>query len=167
MQHMTCTHGVDVLIHLCTNDWSLPQVLHITDTLRVFPLLWCLMLCARCCDDKGMDTTHRGETSVRQVMCPVHFVFLNLLAQTSVRALLSVFAIWRVNLLPLIDCKCGNCWWHCGRLLWQEMLWCLISCCVVWWSLPCGRPWRDILSMLLHSYMSERGICEAPFISEA
>ena len=54
-----------------------------------------------------MNTTHRGETSVCQVMCPLHFVFLNLLAQMSVWALLSVFANCMVNLLPLIGCKCS------------------------------------------------------------
>ena len=79
------------------------------------------------------------------MMCPLHF------PQVSMWALLSVFADHWGNLLPLVAARVA--WW---RLLWQEMLWCLISCCVVWWSLPCGRPWHDILSMLLHSYMSER-----------
>ena len=55
------------------------------------------------------------------------------------------------NLSPLVAACVA--WW---RLLWQMMLWCLISCCVVWWTLQCGRPWHDILSMLLHSYISER-----------
>ena len=77
------------------------------------------------------------------------------LAQMTIRALLSMYLliIWSI-FCHLVDASVA--WWWRGRLLRQERLWCLISCCVVWWSLPCGRPWHDILSMLLHSYMSER-----------
>ena len=79
------------------------------------------------------------------MMCPLHF------PQVSIWALLSVFADDWGNITPLVAASVA--WW---RLLWQEMLWCLISC-VVWWSLPCGRPHvHELLSMLLHSYMSER-----------
>ena len=79
------------------------------------------------------------------MMCPLHF------PHVSTWALLSVFADHWGNLSPLVAARVA--WWW---LLWQEMLLCLISC-VVWWSLPCGRPHRhELLSMLLHSYMSER-----------
>ena len=71
--------------------------------------------------------------------------------QVSTWALLSVFADHWGNLSPLVAARVA--WWG---LLWQAMLWCAISY-VVWWSHPCGRPHvHELLSMLLHSYMSER-----------
>ena len=84
------------------------------------------------------------------------FVSDNPLVQMSILTLLSMYLLILRWISCLLVAASVACWWHCGRLLRQEMLWCLISRCIVYWSLLCGRPWHDILSMLLHSYMSER-----------
>ena len=52
---------------------------------------------------------HRGKIPVRQMMCPVHFVFHNPLAELSIRTLLwmHLLIIRSTYLLPLSGCKCA------------------------------------------------------------
>ena len=77
------------------------------------------------------------------MICHLHF------PQVSTWAFLSVFA---------------DHWGYLSQLvtMWRGGNFCDKKCCdVSYLVVLCGRPWHDVLSMLLHSYMSERSLWDS------
>ena len=101
-------------------------ILHITDTLGLFPLLWFLTLLGHCCDCMGlvMGTIKNLYIKGCILLCVPECTDTNVYAGIVV----IVFAKCRVSPLSLS-----------GTLWLQNMLWCHISHCGMWWSLGCCR----------------------------
>ena len=155
MQHVTCTHGVDVW-YICALMIDHYHKYSTSQTHWMYSLFFnssCFVYAVAMTKEWIL---HIGVKHLYVKWCVLYILcsWISWHKRVYGHCCQCLPIVWLISCLLLAASVAW--WWHCGRLLWQEMIWCLISCCVVWWSLPCGRPWHDILSMLLHNYMSER-----------
>ena len=107
-------------------------MLHITDILGVFPLLWCLMLLVCCYDVRRMATGCMGEKYPCVNWCLLYILCSIIPWRKCIYGHCCQCICW-VKLLPFIGCNCDLV-----AKLWQisvtrdaVMSHCILLCCVV------------------------------------